>query len=80
MLSGTPEGCDSVQCNVRVKSMLAFKSLPSKSAGNEAEVKQWMSMLAEELHQRATQDFQLYGRIPKTLSTSAVRYRCHSVD
>ncbi|PFH35797.1 ImpB/MucB/SamB family protein [Besnoitia besnoiti] len=74
MLRGDLEGGDAVKPNLRVKSMLAFKSFPI-DAGNPARLAsekgglaQWLSGLCVELQRRTEQEFVSYRRTPKTLT------------
>ncbi|CDJ57254.1 GI15578, related [Eimeria maxima] len=67
---GAPEeGSDSIQTNIRVKSMLAFKSLepPGAPPGGPL-VLGWLQTLSKELYQRAGEDYKLYARVPKTIT------------
>ncbi|KAL8425862.1 hypothetical protein ACSSS7_008300 [Eimeria intestinalis] len=69
LVRGAPVGSDVVRSNIRVKSMLAFKSLPSPGAPPGGSLLlQWMRLLSSELHDRASRDFRLYKRMPKTLT------------
>ena len=64
-----PDGSDVISSNIRAKSMLAYKSLPSPgiSCGTKDFVK-WLDVLSNELFERAAIDFRLYARTPKTIS------------
>ncbi|OEH80454.1 hypothetical protein cyc_03165 [Cyclospora cayetanensis] len=69
LVRGCPEGSDSVQSNIRVKSMLAFKSLPPPGVPpGGPQLPQWLHTLSRELCERADLDFRLYARIPKTIT------------
>ncbi|KAL8440911.1 hypothetical protein Emag_007621 [Eimeria magna] len=69
LVRGAPVGSDVVRSNIRVKSMLAFKSLPAPGAPPGGPLLlQWLRLLSSELHDRASRDFRLYRRMPKTLT------------
>ncbi|KAL8451701.1 hypothetical protein Emed_001863 [Eimeria media] len=69
LVRGAPVGSDVVRSNIRVKSMLAFKSLPAPGAPPGGPLlMQWLRLLSSELHDRASRDFRLYRRMPKTLT------------
>ncbi|KAL8271344.1 hypothetical protein Esti_004678 [Eimeria stiedai] len=69
LVRGAPVGSDVVRSNIRVKSMLAFKSLPAPGAPPGGPLLlQWLRLLSGELHDRASRDFRLYRRMPKTLT------------